>query len=55
MKERKAYMLSVILVGSGVIFMIIPLFNVVPEQNEALLFAGVISFLSGIFMKFLVH
>jgi hypothetical protein len=55
MKESKAYIFSVILVGSGVIFMSISLFDVFPEQNEALLFAGVISFFSGIFMKFIVH
>ena len=51
--SRNAYAISVILIGCGIIFMLVPLFKVVPEKSEALFFAGVMSFLSGFFMRYL--
>lgn len=53
LNSRKAYAISVVLIGCGIIFMLVPLFNVVPEKEEALFFAGLMSFLSGFLMRYL--
>jgi len=52
MDRRKAYVISVVLVGMGCILMLLPFFNVAPERNEAVFFAGLLSFLSGFLMKY---
>jgi hypothetical protein len=55
MDRKKAYVISVVLVGFGAIFMLLSLFNLAPERNEAIFFAGLLSFLSGFFMKYMAR
>jgi hypothetical protein len=51
--SRNVYVVSVILIGCGIIFMILPAFKIAPEKEEALFFAGVMSFLSGFLLRYM--
>lgn len=51
MDAKKADKISTILAGLGVIFLLLPLFNVFPENQDGLLLVGVIFLIGALFFK----
>ena len=51
MEEKKARNISIVLVGLGIILLLLPVFDMFQEQQQALLFAGLICFLGGFMIR----
>jgi hypothetical protein len=55
MEKKRADNISIVMTGIGIILILLPAFEVMPDQQDGLLFSGLLCIMGAVFIKMLAE